>query len=91
MLSIPGLLIPVPLSPGLFCPVSFSLRFPSRNLYTQLLKLLLIHLARRFRHKAGRVLNLRKCDYVTDTVSTHHQHDNAVQAISQTCMGRHRT
>ena len=68
MLSIPGLLIPVPLSPGLFCPVSFSLRFPSRNLYTQLLKLLLIHLARRFRHKAGRVLNLRKCDYVTDTV-----------------------
>ena len=55
----------------------------------QLLKLFFVHFGRRLHHQAGGILDLRERDDVADAVGAHHQHDDAVEAVSQPGMGRH--
>ena len=64
------------------------LLFLSGNRDMQLLQLFLIHLSGRLCHQTGSILHLGERDHVADTVSSHHQHHNAVQAICQACVRR---
>ena len=66
--------------------VRFHLLF--RDFQSQLFELLLLYCSRSSCHQAGCVFHLREGDNFTDTVLPCHQHNQPVQTVCQSCMGR---